>query len=327
LNNSFLCDLKILGVSHRSDPQGSDAIVRIGRYIPGLLSVNEIDLLSDEWLMYSIETIDDSWIVKRKYNDVDGKEHVEYHEIDFYWNKVLSMVRSNGYPKYPTLSKLIKNILIISHGNADVERGFSVNGNILTEERTLLSEKSVNGLRATYDAIAFSGDGSVHKVKSYSNYDDCSLKMKVFFQMPISIEMLRAVQKSAALYKEELMKMKAVVAVQEQENQQREKKEIEKKELSKQEHELMSKYKKLQSEQKTAQLLLEEGNQRIESSLKKGDFSDIQAAYALNKSGTEKIKAIDEEMTKVMEDISVVQQKRAHADREQSNKKRKLTLE
>jgi hypothetical protein len=151
--------------------------------------------------------------------------------------------------------------------------------------------------------------------------------MKVFFQMPISIEMLRAVQKSAALYKEELMKMKAVVAVQEQENQQREKKEIEKKELSKQEHELMSKYKKLQSEQKTAQLLLDEGNQRIESSLKKGDFSDIQAAYALNKSGTEKIKAIDEEMTKIMEDISVVQQKRVHADREQSNKKRKLTLE
>jgi hypothetical protein len=145
--------------------------------------------------------------------------------------------------------------------------------------------------------------------------------------MPISIEMLRAVQKSAALYKEELMKMKAVVAVQEQENQQREKKEIEKKKLSKQEHELMSKYKKLQSEQKIAQLLLEEGNQRIESSLKKGDFSDIQAAYALNKSGTEKIKAIDEEMTKIMEDISVVQQKRVHADREQSNKKRKLTLE
>jgi hypothetical protein len=37
----------------------------------------------------------------------------------------------------------IKNILIISHGNADVERGFSINGNILTEERTLLSEKSI----------------------------------------------------------------------------------------------------------------------------------------------------------------------------------------
>ncbi|CAF1279750.1 unnamed protein product [Adineta ricciae] len=308
LHNSFLRDLKILGVSYRSDPQGCDAIVRIGRYIPGLLSVNEIDLLSDEWLLYSIETIDDSWVVKRKYNDVDGKEHIEYHEIDFYWDKILSIVRHNGCSKYPTLSKLIKNILIISHGNADVERGFSINGNILTEDRTLLSEKSINGLRATYDAKSFSGNGSVHKV-------------------PINIEMLRAVQKSAASYKDELLKNKTIVAAQEQVNKQREKTEIEKKKLLEQENELMSKYKKLQTEQKTAQLLLEEGNQRIGNSLRKRDFTDIQAAYALNKIGTEKMKIIDEDMSQIMKDISMIQQKRAHADREQSNKKRKLAAE
>lgn len=169
LNNLFLRGVKILGVSHRSDPEGSDAIVRIGRYIPGLLSSSEIDLLSDEWLMYSVEVIDDSWIIKRKYNDPEGMEHVEYHGIDFYWNKVLSIVRSSGHPKYATLSKLIKNVLIISHGNADVERGFNTNGNILTEERSLLSEKSLNGLRATYDAVEFCGSGSAHKVKISKN--------------------------------------------------------------------------------------------------------------------------------------------------------------
>jgi len=140
LNNFFLRDMQILGVSYRSDPQGSDTIVRIARYIPGLLSLNEIDLLDGEWLMYSMETIDNSWIIKKKSNDFDGEEHIEYHEIDYYWNKILSIVRSNGHLKYSTLSKLIKNVLIISHGNADVERGFSTNGNLLTEERTLLSE-------------------------------------------------------------------------------------------------------------------------------------------------------------------------------------------
>jgi hypothetical protein len=34
-------------------------------------------------------------------------------------------------------------MLIISHGNADVERKFSINANILTDERTLLSEESI----------------------------------------------------------------------------------------------------------------------------------------------------------------------------------------
>jgi hypothetical protein len=170
LNNSFLRDMQIIGASHRTDPEGSDTIVRVGRLIPGLLSSNEIDLLSDEWMMYSIETIDDSWVIKGKYDDFEGKEHIEYHEIDYYWNKVLSIVRSNGYSKYPTLSKLIKNVLIISHGNADVERGFSTNGNILTEERTLLSEKSIHGLRITYDAVQYLAYGSTHKVNIYNNY-------------------------------------------------------------------------------------------------------------------------------------------------------------
>jgi len=122
------------------------------------------------------------------------------------------------------------------------------------------------------------------------------------------------------------LKIKALIVAQQQENEQREKMGIEKKKLSEQENDLMLKYKKLRSDQKTAQLLLEEGNQRLENSLKKGDFTDVQAAYALNKSGTEKIKCIDEEMTKIMDSVSAIQQKRAHAEREQSKKKPRLAL-
>ncbi len=83
----------------------------------------------------------------------------------------------------------------------------------------------------------------------------------------------------------------------------------------------------LQTEQKAAQKLLEERNQRLENSLKKGDFSDIQAAYALSKSDTEKIKSIDEEMTKIMENESIIQQKRVRAEHEQLKKKNKLVDE
>jgi len=100
--------------------------------------------------------------------------------------------------------------------------------------------------------------------------------------------------------------MKALAEAKRQEHEQHKRVEIEKKKLSEQEQELMSKYKKRQSEQKTAQSLLEEGNQCLENSLKKGDFTDVQAAYALSKSGTEKIKSIDEEMSKIMDCVSVI---------------------
>ena len=62
------------------------------------------------------------------------------------------------------MAKLIKNVLIISHGNADVERGCSINQNIVTDNRTLLSEKSTNGLRSTFDAVKVYGSGSTRKV-------------------------------------------------------------------------------------------------------------------------------------------------------------------
>ena len=71
----------------------------------------------------------------------------------------MSINKTDGRSKYPTLTKLVKNILIISHGNADVEHGFSINENIVNSNRSLLSETSFNGLRTTYDAIS----GFVHK--------------------------------------------------------------------------------------------------------------------------------------------------------------------
>lgn len=180
LNNSFLRDLQILDPMNRNDSKGNDIIVRVGRHIPGLLSTTEIDLLVDEWLMYSIETIDDSWMIKRKQCDSEGQTHIEYQDVDYYWNKIFSIVRSNGYVKYPVLAKLIKNILIVSHGNADVERGFSTNGNLIPDDRALLSEKSINGLRSVFDAVQYLGQGSAHKV-SVNYYCQCSLHKVVFY--------------------------------------------------------------------------------------------------------------------------------------------------
>ncbi len=160
----LLCDLQVLGHSSRSDPSSGDQIVRVARAIPNLLSDREIDNLVNEWILYSIELIDQSWIIKDKYIDSNGNNHIKYHPIDYYWNKVFSILTSNGTPKYQTLAKLIKNVLIIAHGNADVERGFSINSNVITENRTPLSEASINGLRLVYDGVKYFGSGSTHKV-------------------------------------------------------------------------------------------------------------------------------------------------------------------
>ena len=163
LKNVFLRDIQILNPSFKS-VQYTDELVRIARSIPCLLTDREIDYARDEWLIYSLDNIDEKWYVKEKKEDNSGNECIVYHRIDYYWNKVLGITTMDGRVKYPTLSKLIKNILIIPHGNADIERGFSINENIVPQNRSLLSDSSINGLRSTYDAIKFAGNGSSHKV-------------------------------------------------------------------------------------------------------------------------------------------------------------------
>ncbi len=166
LKNQFLRDIQILHHSLKG-VQNADQIVRVARAVPDLLTDSEIDHLYDEWLTYSMETIDEKWIIKNVVKDSTGNDNITYQRIDFYWNNVLSITTTDGRPKYPTLSKLVKNILIISHGNADVERGFSINENIIAPNRSLLSEVSINGLRTTYDAVKCTGGDFVHKACIY----------------------------------------------------------------------------------------------------------------------------------------------------------------
>ncbi|CAF3609869.1 unnamed protein product [Rotaria socialis] len=56
------------------------------------------------------------------------------------------------------------SLLSLLHGNADVERGYSENAALITDDRSSLSDISINGLRATKDAVKFYGQGKVHKV-------------------------------------------------------------------------------------------------------------------------------------------------------------------
>ena len=70
---------------------------------------------------------------------------------------MLQTKKQAGTKKYDVLAKLDKAVLCLAHGNAEVERSLSENKKLLTKERTLLSDSSVNGLRAVKDAVRIQG--------------------------------------------------------------------------------------------------------------------------------------------------------------------------
>ncbi|CAF1095295.1 unnamed protein product [Adineta steineri] len=149
LKNNLLRHLQCLHPTMRHCKTSHKSIMNIARSFPQLIQSNDIDRIGAEWYIYQNENIPNEWF---------EKSH-EYHSIDYYWKHIFTLKTNTGIDKFLALPKLIKCVLALSHGNADVERGFSENAFLLTNERSLLSHASINGLRATRDGVKFFGNG------------------------------------------------------------------------------------------------------------------------------------------------------------------------
>jgi hypothetical protein len=93
--------------------------------------------VTDEWKMLSMDQSIDS---------------LSYKRVDHFWREGFSQTTSNDWRKYSTC--VLKMAWSLPHGNADVERGLSLNNSIVTKERNQLNEAVINGLKAK-DAVKF----------------------------------------------------------------------------------------------------------------------------------------------------------------------------
>ena len=112
------------------------AIKRLVLDFPQIISSRDHDLIRDEYLAYQNDDLSSAL-----------SAFAESGRADHFWRDVGKLKNSCGMPKYSNLYKLARTVLSIPHGNADVERSLSINKNILTSERTRLSEETLIGLR------------------------------------------------------------------------------------------------------------------------------------------------------------------------------------
>ena len=77
-----------------------------------------------------------------------------------YWNKVSSILNEDGNPRYCHLSKLTLMILLLPHGNAEPERGFSVNKKIFEKHSNNIDEDTLESVRTVKDFLIQSGGQS-----------------------------------------------------------------------------------------------------------------------------------------------------------------------
>lgn len=108
-----------------------DQVLSVARLLPQVIKESEIAALNEEFMDYCT-------------SELPFPKQVM--DIDEYWYKVSVVTDITGDLKYPLVSKLAKAILIIPHGNADIERMFSRVGLNKTKLRNSLSTETLSAL-------------------------------------------------------------------------------------------------------------------------------------------------------------------------------------
>lgn len=142
LKNSVLMHLSCLEPSASVSESSRESFRELAKYAPQVISSSDVSSLLDEVTEFCLEPLPAT---------VDG-------QLDSYWQNMFERKSAENQAKYPLLTKLVKALLSIPHGNADFERGFSQNNRVL-HDRSSLSLESINGIRRTLSlAQRYDGD-------------------------------------------------------------------------------------------------------------------------------------------------------------------------
>lgn len=232
-------------------------ILKLSKYVPNFTKFTDLE---DEWKVLKLEVDNFSHLVEKK-------------RCDHFWREIFDLKSSSGNEKFPTLKLVIQTILCLSHGNAEVERGFSRSMRILTKDRNSLGEKCFNAILTVADALK----------TVYNNRVDL---------VPISKELCTLAKTAHSAYEDYLSAKKR----EEERRTNDEKRRLENEKIRQEE----LKHKDIENEQiiqlekklkdikkqetnkvKAASELLQDANQKLTKALKNNNITQANVAHAL----------------------------------------------
>ena len=138
LPNELLRQLGCTNPLKRKKESTVSSIERLTTVLQPAISTSEV---IDEWKLFQV--------------DNELPDYNQQERIEKYWNAVFQLQSSDGQLRYKLLPAVIKSALTLGHTNAESECSLSVNAAIVTQERTLLSENTIIGLRIVKEAVRF----------------------------------------------------------------------------------------------------------------------------------------------------------------------------
>lgn len=253
-NTALIKSLKCLSPLYIKNKKSCRDIVSIARKLP--ISIKE-DVLIDEFKILQLEATESS---------------NENERIDHYWRKLLNKKNAIGQKKYAEIEKVVKVALSLSHGNANIERRFSVSRSALTDEKASTSERTFNAILTIKDAL-----------KSFSN------KPELVPMTSKLISMGQSAHKHYIMYMEEQKRLKEIeekkkneeICLAAKEKERLEKAEESRKQINQFEDKISKSKKEHEIASEASDRLFKEANNRLKSALQKGDLSEVSVAQGM----------------------------------------------
>lgn len=259
---------------------GLHAISRIAKYLH--FPENIIDNIREEWKLLKCD--DQAQEILLQNSD---------SRIDVYWHSLESIVNRNKEIKYRNFLSLIKTVLVLPHGNADPERGFSINNCML---KGGFNEHTIISLRFVKDAL--------------KNYGGVS-------KVPITTSLLNDVKNSHKAYQQYMEKQK-----EKEEKLMKEKKKTEKEKSERQMNlkrkcdmdmkinEIDAEISHIKEEKSIALGLIAEGTERLTKSISEKNNVETTVASTLISQATEQLKKLEARLSVIEMEKTQILKKR-----------------
>ncbi len=276
LGNKVIQNASCLNPQNQKQWNSNQQIRDLAGQLPKI-STEELASVSDEWRMYQC---------------LDTSSFRHATRVDHYWRDVFKTKSTDGQKKFPVLEKVVKSILILPHGNADVERGFSVNRDVIGDDRPDLEMDALNGLRLSKEVLKMY-DGKPEKV-------------------PLTRELINAVAVARTSYeaRKEKEKLENERLEQEKKRKMEEEKKLqkereraaeEKESLQRKEKRLEEKEDEVKDEYDLGKAILEDGQKELAKGIKAKDLALITKANVLIETGKTKMAEAEKQTKEIRE--------------------------
>ena len=156
--NELFYDLAVLHLLMFKEVQACHVIRWFAKKLSHIIRQDYVGQLTDEWKIYQGQEIPEDWYIIG--HQGDGSQHILKS-----FPLLKNIIRAAKLNRLTTLLcpiKACEGLLCLTHGNAEVERSLSENSKILTNERSLPCDDSINVIKLTKGAIWVNWSGRAH---------------------------------------------------------------------------------------------------------------------------------------------------------------------